>query len=147
MPAENEIPNEALKNLPLKLFVNLTTIFNAVLHLTPYASGCKSARIIPVLKPKKDHHSPEGSQRISINDCLDENHRLDYDQLEFRSGHSTTLQLFRIADHVITAFNKKQTAVMVSLDLKKAFDKIRHKGLLLKMKDCDFPVGILKILR
>ncbi|GJQ74042.1 hypothetical protein Trydic_g19867 [Trypoxylus dichotomus] len=41
--------------------------------------------------------------------------------------------------HVTTAFNRNQTVVMVSLDLKKAFDKTHHEGLLLKMKDCGLP--------
>ncbi|GJQ72232.1 hypothetical protein Trydic_g3323 [Trypoxylus dichotomus] len=36
---------------------------------------------------------------------------------------------------------------MVSLGLEKTFDKIRHEGLLLKMKDCGFPARILKAVR
>ncbi|GJQ74316.1 hypothetical protein Trydic_g21201 [Trypoxylus dichotomus] len=36
---------------------------------------------------------------------------------------------------------------MVSLDLEKAFDKIRHEELLLKMKDCGFPATILKTVK
>ncbi|GJQ87975.1 hypothetical protein Trydic_g12904 [Trypoxylus dichotomus] len=70
----------------------------------------RHARIILVPKPKKDHHSPEGYRTISllctidkvfetlllarINGHLGEHRLLDDDQLGFRSGHSTTLQLF-----------------------------------------------------
>ncbi|GJQ70152.1 hypothetical protein Trydic_g22615 [Trypoxylus dichotomus] len=64
-----------------------------------------------------------------------------------RSGLSRNSQLCRIPDHVITAFNRKQTAVKLSLDLEKAIDKIRHGILLLKMKDCCFTARILKTVR
>ncbi|GJQ70087.1 hypothetical protein Trydic_g22563 [Trypoxylus dichotomus] len=89
----------------------------------------------------------ETSLLAKISDYLDEHRLLDDDQFGFRSGHSTTLQLFRITDHVTTAFNRKQTAIMVSLDLEKALYKIRHEGLLLKIKDYGFPNGILKTIR
>ncbi|GJQ78628.1 hypothetical protein Trydic_g11734 [Trypoxylus dichotomus] len=52
-----------------------------------------------------------------------------------------------MTDLVITAFSKKQIAVMVSLDLEKVFDKFHHEGLLLKMKGCGFLAGILKTVR
>ncbi|GJQ75549.1 hypothetical protein Trydic_g17634 [Trypoxylus dichotomus] len=75
----------------------------------------------------EDHHSHEGHRPISllctiskvfeilllagINDHLDEHRLLDKDQFGFRSGHSNTSQLFRITDHVTTAFNRKQTGI------------------------------------
>ncbi|GJQ72614.1 hypothetical protein Trydic_g1279 [Trypoxylus dichotomus] len=42
---------------------------------------------------------------------------------------------------------KKKIIVMVSLDLEKAFDKIHHEGLLLKIKYSRFPTKILKTVR
>ncbi|GJQ71212.1 hypothetical protein Trydic_g18457 [Trypoxylus dichotomus] len=71
---------------------------------------------------------------------------LDDVQFGFRLGHSTTSQLFRITDHVRTVLNRKQIAVMVSLDLE-VFDKIRNDGLPLKMKDCGLSPRILKTVR
>ncbi|GJQ82612.1 hypothetical protein Trydic_g9493, partial [Trypoxylus dichotomus] len=113
---KDAIPKGALRNLPLKLLVNLTTIFNAV----------------PVPKPKKDHDSPEGCRPISlvctiskvletlllagISDHLDYHRLLDDNHFGFRYGHSVTAQPFRITDHVTTAFNREQIAVMVSLE-------------------------------
>ncbi|GJQ66724.1 hypothetical protein Trydic_g4669 [Trypoxylus dichotomus] len=162
-PGEDGIPSGAPRNLPLKLLVNLTTIFNAVLYLICYPSRWKCARIVPVPRSKKNHHSPEGYRPISllctiskvletllltrISDNLNEHRLLDDDHLGFRSGHSTASQLFQITDHVTIAFNRKQIAVMVSLDLEMAFDKIRHERLLLKMKGCCFPARILKTVR
>ncbi|GJQ83305.1 hypothetical protein Trydic_g8896 [Trypoxylus dichotomus] len=102
-----------------------------------------------VPKPKKDHHLPEGYRPISLlypaSKVLETlllariNDHLDDDQSRFISGYSSTSQLFRVTDHVTTAFNRKQITVMVSLDLEKAFDKFCHEGLLLKLKDCVFP--------
>ncbi|GJQ74352.1 hypothetical protein Trydic_g21231 [Trypoxylus dichotomus] len=44
-PGEDRIPNGALKNLLLKLLVNLATIFNAVFRLTCYPSGQKKKKL------------------------------------------------------------------------------------------------------
>ncbi|GJQ65904.1 hypothetical protein Trydic_g4004 [Trypoxylus dichotomus] len=128
---EDGIPNGALTNLSLKLLINLTTIFNG---LTCYPSGWKSARLVPVPKLMMDHHSPESYCLISLLCTIS--------KFGFRSGNSTTSQLFRIMDCFTTAFNRKRTTVMVSLDLEKAFVKICHEGLLLKMYDCGFDVRI-----
>ncbi|GJQ86526.1 hypothetical protein Trydic_g10426 [Trypoxylus dichotomus] len=94
-PGGDGISNGALKNLPLKLLVNLTTIFNAVLRLMCYPPGWKSARIALVPKPNRNHHCPEGYHPIPlfctikkaleslllarISDHLDEHRLLDDD--------------------------------------------------------------------
>ncbi|GJQ73391.1 hypothetical protein Trydic_g13756 [Trypoxylus dichotomus] len=127
-----------------------------------FPSKWKSTRIIPILKPNKDHYFSNGYRSISllttisnvletllltsINDHLDEHRLEDDDQFGFRPGHSITLQLYQITDHVKTSFNRKQTNIMASLDLEKAFDKIRHKGLVFKVKETGFPAKILKTI-
>ncbi|KRT86443.1 hypothetical protein AMK59_302 [Oryctes borbonicus] len=162
-PAEYGITGGALRNLPLKLLLNRKQIFNAVLRLTYYPIRWKSVRIIPALKPKKDPHSSDSYRPISllgtiskilesllltrINEHLVHNQVMDSDQFGFRSDNSTTLQLYRITELVTTAFNRNQTTVIVSLDLEKVFDKIRHEGLFLKMKETSFPPRLLKTIR
>ncbi|GJQ65838.1 hypothetical protein Trydic_g3941 [Trypoxylus dichotomus] len=111
----------------------------------------KSARIIPIQTPGKNYYTAEGYRPISlvsifstvlgalllarVNDHLDEHHLLGDDRFAFRSGFPTTSQLFRTMDHVTTAFNRKQTAVVVVLDLEKEFHKICDEDLLLRMID------------
>ncbi|GJQ75266.1 hypothetical protein Trydic_g9864 [Trypoxylus dichotomus] len=135
LPAEVCSVKRALKNLQLKLLVHLTTILNAVLRLLCYPSRQKSLGIISKIL--------QTLLLAEINNHVDE--LLDNDQFAFRSAHSITSHLFRIMDHATTAFNRIQT--IVHLDLEKAFDKIRHERLLLKMKDSGFPTRMLKTVR
>ena len=43
-------------------------------------------------------------------------------QFGFRNSHSTSLQLARLIDLIVTGFNKKRSTVAVFLDIEKAFD-------------------------
>ncbi|GJQ77877.1 hypothetical protein Trydic_g16130 [Trypoxylus dichotomus] len=133
---EDEIPNEALRNLTFRLLNNLMTIFNAALCLAYFLCKWKCAIISKVL---------ETLLLARANDHLDEYSLQEDDQFGFGPGHLTALQLYRITDDVATTFNRKQT--MVSLGLEKAFDKVRDEGFWLKLKEVDFPSRILSMIR
>lgn len=55
------------------------------------------------------------------------------EQFSFRTHHCTTEQLTKVTDKVITNANRRQKTTMVFLDLEKAFDRIRHEGLIHKL--------------
>ena len=63
-----------------------------------------------------------------------ENELLYIYQSGFVPGHSTSLQLIDIYHHICQAFDRKQFSCMVFLDISKAFDRVRHTGLLRKLE-------------
>ncbi|GJQ73748.1 hypothetical protein Trydic_g14080 [Trypoxylus dichotomus] len=130
------IGNGALKNHPLKLLVNLATIIPVLTAKKP----------ITHLKATVQYNCSTPSVRSSKPSCWPESTTTCTNSVSWMTTSSDSdrairlLQLFQSTDHVTTAFNRKQTAAVVSLYLEKAFDKIRHEVLLLKMKDCSFPL-------
>ncbi|CAH1264092.1 ZNF862 [Branchiostoma lanceolatum] len=59
---------------------------------------------------------------------------LTHHQSGFRSHDNTTLQLIRLADEWTKAMDKGEVVGCAFLDLRKAFDKVWHKGLLAKLE-------------
>ena len=52
----------------------------------------------------------------------------------FQTGHSTVHQLIKIYDQICKAIDDKKYYCMVFCDVSKAFDRVWHKGLLLKLE-------------
>lgn len=65
---------------------------------------------------------------------LDEHKILPETQSGFRRGRSTQDQLFRLTQDVTSAFQNNMVAIATMYDVEKAFDKVWHGGLLLKLK-------------
>ena len=55
-------------------------------------------------------------------------------QSGFRPGDSTVNQLVYMIHNIYDAFERGKEVRMVYLDISKAFDRVWHKGLLLKLK-------------
>lgn len=51
----------------------------------------------------------------------------------FRAGHSTTDQLTRLTTQATVAFNMSQHTGVLLLDISKAFNRVWHEGLILKL--------------
>jgi len=56
------------------------------------------------------------------------------DQFGFRSHHGTPEQAHRVTQYILGAFENKQYSSAVFLDVKEAFDRVWHDGLLFKLK-------------
>ena len=59
-------------------------------------------------------------------DYLNKNNFFCENQFGFRENHSTELALLSLTDRVYEAVDNKKHVIIVSLDLRKAFDVIRH---------------------
>ena len=55
-------------------------------------------------------------------------------QSGFLPNHSTTYQLIDIYHHICQSLDNNQFSCMVFCDVSKAFDRVWHKGLILKLK-------------
>lgn len=55
------------------------------------------------------------------------------EQFSFRAHYSTTIQLVNVLHHIVNIRNKEHKTTVALLDIKKAFDKVWHDGLIFKL--------------
>ena len=60
-------------------------------------------------------------------------------QSGFRRSKSTDDHLFRPSQSITESFNRREPVVAASLDIRKAFSKVWHNGLRLKIFQLDLP--------
>lgn len=161
-PGHDLISNKVVKNLPPKVIVHLTHIYNAALRLSYFPTTWKSSVIVTVLKPGKPPENPTSYRPISLLPVLGKilekiilkrittiaqaTNSIPNFQFGFRSHHATTHQLHRVADIISSALETKKYCAGVFLDVAKAFDTVWHKGLLFKLKNI-FPAPLYLILK
>jgi len=69
-PGPNGFPNRALKHLPQRAVSLLVLIFNAILLTHHFPTTRKHARMICILKPRKDPALPSSYRPISLLDTI-----------------------------------------------------------------------------
>jgi hypothetical protein len=154
-PGPNGIPNRVLRLLPKRAITFLTKVFNAVLRRQYFPPVWKNARVLPILKPRKDTTQPSSYRPISLLDTVgklfekilftrvlrevNERGLLCDEQFGFRPKHSTTLQLARLVQRVNRNCDERWLTGAVFLDVAKAFDTVWVKGLLYKLTVLSFP--------
>lgn len=69
----------------------------------------------------------------TCNYCLENNINNKY-QSGFQPGDSTTNQLVKIYNTIISSLDKGRDIRFVFCDISNAFDRVRHKGILCKLK-------------
>jgi len=162
-PGCDGIGNIPLKKLPRQPLVALTNIINAALRLQYFPDRWKAADVILFPKPDKDHLFPQNYRPISLLPCMgklaeivilkrlketeEELKIIPDEQFGFRHGHSTEQQVLRMVEFITSGFNNKVATGAVLLDVSKAFDRVWHKGLLIKMLDAGFPTSQVKLVK
>uniref|UniRef100_A0A1B6KCY8 Reverse transcriptase domain-containing protein n=1 Tax=Graphocephala atropunctata TaxID=36148 RepID=A0A1B6KCY8_9HEMI len=125
-------------------------IFNAVLRLEYYPSQWKVANIVVIPKPGKPAHEVTSYRPISLlplmskvfeklllkrlKPVLIENDIIPHHQFGFRHKHSTLEQVHRIVDIISQCLEARKYCSAAYLDVRQAFDKVWHQGLLFKIK-------------
>ncbi|GJQ72893.1 hypothetical protein Trydic_g1540 [Trypoxylus dichotomus] len=67
-------------------------------------------------------------------------------QFVFRREHSTTHQVLRLVEHIKEGFNRWECTGAVFLDVAKAFGKVWHQGLFLKMHRAGISKPMVKLI-
>lgn len=161
-PGIDLIDNKILKNLPRKAIVQLMYVINAVLLTGYYPNKWKTAVVTPIPKPGKDLSDPINYRPISLLSSLskicekiilarivefnNKNKILIDEQFGFRSGHSTSLQIARIAHAITTKFNTDSVTSMTLLDIEKAFDTVWIDGIIYKLIRSNFPLYLIQLI-
>lgn len=161
-PEHDLIVGDVLKNLPRKAIVLLTTILNRILEIGYYPMQWKLAQVIMVLKPGKPPTNCESYSPINLLPIMSKlfeklllkrleettplkEHVPDH-QFGFRNNHSTIQQCHRIVNKIKTCLETGEYCTSVFLDVKQAFDRVWHEGLLYKLKKI-LPGRFYKILK
>ena len=115
----------------------------------------KSAIVILIPKHQKDHTQPENHRPISLLCVLskllervflvrflhwvESNNIISQKQSGFRKGRQTKDHIVRLLQDGATAFNSNKKLAGLFIDIKQAFDKVWHNGLLFKLNNYNIP--------
>lgn len=148
-PGMDMIENIFLKKAPNHLLQDIFDLFN-----TSWLSGSvplswKKGLVVPIQKPGKPKGQITSYRPITLLPSIGKlmerlvSERLDYivekrrllsdSQCGFRRGLSTMDVLLRIQHNIKQNMNKGKYYIVVYLDLKGAFDRVWHQGLLYKL--------------
>jgi len=128
----------------------LANIYNRCFSLGYFPRSWKRAEVILILKPVKPEANLASYRPISllailskilervflrrVLPVLDEAGLIPDHQLGFRRSHVTHEQCHRIVARILHAFENKRYCSTVFLEVKQAFDRVWHPGLLYKLK-------------
>lgn len=153
-PGPDNLPNVFLRRYAETIAKFLVVLFRASLLCAKFPEDWKMARVVPVFK-KGNRLLLENYRPISltsswcklfehiittrITEFLDEHSILSIAQHGFRKGCSTTTQLVTIIDSIAKALDANGQIDAVFLDFSKAFDRVIHKKLILKLRNINLP--------
>jgi hypothetical protein len=143
------ISNKFLKMASHSLAPSMTSLFNKVIQKSTFPDIWKEANVSPVHK-KGSRQNIRNYRPISLLSCVgkvlekiifnkiyamcENRGLLTWRNSGYKKKDSTVNQLIYIVDSIYKSLDKKEECSIVFLDQSKAFDRIYHRGLKLKMK-------------
>ena len=156
------IPAKLWKEMKSNISVTIANYINAMIYSEIYPNTLKVARIKPLHKggDKTDSNNYRGISILpTINKVWErviydkiENYLEKYDlfdelQYGFRKGRGTQEAICKLMTLISTAINSRELAVVVFVDVSKAFDTVNHEVLLKKLEWIGMRGKINNILR
>ena len=149
------ISNIILKNLPDIYKFHILNFFNHCLETNFIPDEWKYSIIKMIHKKKGEKHNIKNYRPISSTPCLmklfekimlarlvdhlETNNLLIKQQSGFRSNRQTKDNLFFITQKILESFCKGKKVCCILFDIKAAFDKVWHRGLLYKLHKMNIP--------
>ena len=145
----DEINNKLLKELKLILLVPLEQIFNQSLEHGVFPEKMKIAKVVPLHKGKSrelaNNYRPisllltiskilEKVVYSHVYEFLTNTGQLFVSQYGFRKKHACEHAVGELVSAIVKGFEEGKQTAGVFLDLSKAFDKLNHSSVLLKLK-------------
>ena len=148
-PGHDHVPLIALHQCEDILSPYLLSLYSASLHMRYVPHTWKVAHVIATPKTDADLQTVKGYRPISLlcsmgkvletivtsrlTHHLESKKFLSDSQYGFRKAHNAEQALWNIASVATSALQSRQRAILVSLDLESAYDRVWHKGLLQKL--------------
>lgn len=141
------VPFALLKHGGEPLVERLCFVLNESWRLSVVPQAWRDADVLPLYKESGELEDCDNYRPISLTACLARtaervlyprlyavvHPRLSKSQSGFRHQRSTTDQILAIVERARLSFKSKQPLPVVYLDIKKAFDRVWHAGLLHKL--------------
>ncbi|GBN91012.1 putative RNA-directed DNA polymerase from transposon X-element [Araneus ventricosus] len=156
------IPNKALRMIPPNLLTCITKVFNKCLLHHYFPQSWKIAHVLMFPKPGQNQKVPGNYRPISLLSNLGKiyekvilarlkEHCSDLqiipdEQYGFRPNHGCVHQLLRVTNLITHRFNNKLYTGGVFLDVRKAFDRMWHNGLIYKLIAKKLPHYLIDII-
>ena len=162
-PGPDTVNNRILKNLGRNGKKFLLFLINKSFKENSIPSSWKIAKMKMIPKKPHDQHNINNYRPISLTnsiakiverviknrltDFLDSNNLISKYQSGFRANRSSIDNLFFFSQKCLLNFYKKQKIGGIVFDIEKAFDKIWHQGLFLKLHNMRIPTNIAKWIK
>ena len=158
-PDDDGLHAEHFQNAPLVLLIKLTSLFNFMLSHAFVPSQFRFGTIIPIIKDRHASGSDVSNYRgITISPMISKvfEHVLktlfsqhlatsSY-QYGFKNNNSTTHALYSLKTTINYCIDHGSRVYCSFLDASKAFDRLVHSGLFLKLIERNIPKRMLDIL-
>ena len=155
----DDISGKLLKTLAPNIVEIYTLLFQTSLNQGKIPKDWKSAKVIPIFK-KGDKSKPENYRPVSLTsitckllehiiysnimDHLEKHEILNDIQHGFRQKRSCESQLITAINDFSKCLNHRGQIDSILLDFSKAFDKVDHKGLIVKLENNGISGNVLK---
>ena len=123
----------------------------------------KTSIVLPILKTGKNKRDKNNYRPISLTShvsklmekiilnrmsyYVEKNNIIPANQNGFRKGRSTTDHIVKLSNHIKLQFSKRKGVLATFFDVRKAYDRVWHHKLLLKLKDIGFSGNILAFIQ
>jgi len=155
------LPNCLLKSCSQSLVTPLSLLFNFTLASEQFPLQWKTASILPFHK-KGSHYDVTNHWPIALlpslskvfeklvhkhlYSYLESNGLLNHRNSGFRKNHSTLTSLLKTTHDIYLAHDHNLSSHIVFLDISKAFDRVVHTNLLLKLKQIGIVGSLLNLI-
>ena len=158
-PDDDGLYAEHFQNAPLILLIRLTSLFNFMLSHAFVPTQFRFGTIIPIIKDRQGNASDVGNYRgITISPMISkifehvlktlfsEHLSTSSYQYGFKSKSSTSHALFSLKESINSYIEHGSRVYCSFLDASKAFDRLVHSGLFIKLIERGIPKRMLDIL-